>query len=428
MKRKGWLLAGALVVLALSTQIQSCAKKDEGSSSSVTYSTTGTTGDYAEWTVSGSTLTAVWKVMNGTGAITKTLNVSATCGAADATFGYKACTVDSGSCTAESGSSCAADDAPSAGKQFYMFEVPGVALVVKGKTESGTPAIQEQLHVGLLKDTSCASIAGDYTFMMTGLKKRDLFGIYRTDSDFNNITHADFGMDNGGTAATTPSVIYTTGSTGGIETLTGSGCVDGVRTRGISGSTIRLAATAAGAFIVDMPAGQGGLVAFKTTNAASISDLAGKSFGGIKFPDDGSAEEVIAVTTGALASGSVPITNVAFSGGTSATNFGHFRPVTYSGSWTASAPAYPNFSSVPSAYSSSSNALKTTYANPSTIPGMFVIDSGSFGDTGRVFMVAMKYNGKVMAFGTTYNHRNTNESGAPLDNIANTGAFIVFEK
>jgi hypothetical protein len=40
----------------------------------------------------------------------------------------------------------------------------------------------------------------------------------------------------------------------------------------------------------------------------------------------------------------------------------------------------------------------------------------------------MKYNGKVMAFGTTYNHRTNDESGATLNNIANTGAFIVFEK
>ncbi len=441
MKRKGWLVFGGVFAFVLATQIQSCAKKDEGTSTSgVTYSTTGTTGDYAEWTVSGSSLTAIWKVTTNTGAIAKTLNVSATCGAADATFGYKVCSVASGTCTAEPTFTCAADDAPSAGKQFYMFEVPGVALVVKGKTESGTPDIQEQLHVGLLKDTSCASISGDYTFMMTGLKKYELFGIYRTDADFNSVIHADFGFDNGGTAASNPTVRYTTGTPNGVESITGSGCVDGVRVRSIgsggSASTIRMASTSAGAFIVDLPSGSGGLVAFKTTNAATIADFASKTLGGIKFSDDGSEEELIAVTTGAVTSGSVPITNVALSADPSPVpNFGHFRPATYTGSWSASAPSYPNFSTAPSNYGAvasgaviSPNVLASTYANAAAIPGLFVIDSSLFGDTGRVFVIAMKYNGKLMAFGTTYNHRNQDENGNPLNNIANSGTFIVFEK
>jgi hypothetical protein len=69
--------------------------------------------------------------------------------------------------------------------------------------------------------------------------------------------------------------------------LTGSGCDDGARTRTLSGgATVRLAASSSGALIADLPSGQGGIVAFKTTNAATLADFAGKSFGGISFSDN----------------------------------------------------------------------------------------------------------------------------------------------
>jgi hypothetical protein len=65
---------------------------------------------------------------------------------------------------------------------------------------------EEQLHVGLHKDTACDTIAGDYTFMNTGVLRSDLFGIYRTDADFSSVIHADFGMTHGGTATATPTI------------------------------------------------------------------------------------------------------------------------------------------------------------------------------------------------------------------------------
>jgi hypothetical protein len=432
MKRKGWLIFGLVLAVALSTQIQSCAKKSAGNSTSATYGTTGTSGDYAEWTVSGSTLTGVWKVIDTAGALVKTLNVSATCGSADATYGYRVCTIDTGICTPVSGLTCAADDAPSPGKQFYMFEVPGVALMVKGKSESGTPALQEQLHVGLLKDSSCGSIAGDYTFMMTGINRRDLFGIYRTDANLTNVTHADFGMSYTGSEGSTPSVAYTTGgTTNGTDALGGTSCVDGVRERTISAgaATIRMAGTAAGAFVVDLPSGQGGLVAFKTTNAASLADFAGKTFGGISFPDN-SSEQLLAATTGASTGSAVPITSLTMTGGGSPVILTDlaFKPATNTSGWAATAPAHPDFTATVSGYSA--NALQATYANPAAIPGLYVIDGSSFtaSDRGRVFLVAMKSDGKVMAFGSVYNYRDHDSNGTTPTILVNTGAFILFEK
>lgn len=426
MKRKGWLVFGGVLTIALATQIQSCAKKDESSSSGPqTYSSTGSTGDYAEWTVSGSSLSAVWKVTTSSGAVEKTFTVAADCATADATFGYKTCTVTSGSCTDGTGT-CSPGDAPSAGSLFDTFEVPGVAIMVKGRGAG------EQLHVGFLKDTSCASVAGDYTYMMTGVGKRDLFGVYRTDSTFTSITHADFGMSYSGSEGNTPTVSYTTqGGTGtGAETLTGTGCSDGVRERIAGSDTIRMAATSAGAFIVDLPSGQGGLVAFKTTTAATLADFASKNFGGIAFPDQGN-EWLLAASTGAVSGDKVSITNLVkqqHAGSPNNESGASFKAVTTT-TWEATSPAHPNFTATPGG-TYSNNALQSTYSTASAIPGLFVIDGPGFtsSDKGRVFLVAMKSSGKVVAFGSVYNYRDHDSNSGTPTILVNTGAFILFEK
>ena len=407
----GSSLTAAAVLNGCSTETSS------SSSSALVYGSSANGGDYADWTVDGDTLSADWKVINSTGGVAKTITFDATCGDADATFGYKTCTIASaGTCT-DGLETCAAGDAPTAGGVFHTFEVPGVALMVKGEGEG------EQLHVGFLKDTDCTDIAGDYTFMKTAFGSEDLFGIYRTDADFSNVTHADFGLDNSGNAINTPVIEYTTGASNGVESLTGTGCDDGVRTRSFIGpdgnpTTVRLAATASGAFILDLPAGQGGIVAFKTTNAATLSDFAGKTLTGISFPDEG-AEKLIAVTTAAESSGAVSITSLAFSDDSTPLTGLSFKPVTNTDR-TASNPSFPDFTTSVSGYRA--NALAATYATPSAIPGMFVVDGDMGSDTGRVFVIAMKVDGKLMAFGTTYNHRTS------INNLANSGAFIVFEK
>jgi len=410
MLRRG-LAFGALMLVSILVLVR-CGS--DSATTSYVYSSTSQRGDFAEWTVSGSTLTVVWQATDSSGNITKTFNVTATCGAADATYGYKSCTVSSASCT-NGTQTCGASDTPSG--TFRVFEIPGLALMV----HTGDTGSSRQLHIGMLKDTSCGSAAGDYTFMHIGVSQTDLFGLYRADATFNSVTHADFKMSSAG-STTTPSIAYSTGSgTGnGVETLTGSDCVSGVRTRVVGGNTIRSMVTPAGLYILDLPAGSGGLVAFKTSLAAGISDLASKNFGGVSFPDN-STPDLIAATTGAVSGTSVSITSLSFLSGGSAGSGMAFKPATDTSS-SASSPSYPNFTSSVAAYTSN-NSLASTYATPSAIPGLFKID-GNFGsDTGRVVMVAMKYNSKVIGFGSVYNWRST--SGGRLEN---TGAFILFEK
>jgi len=392
-----------------------------GIGSSYTYSSTSTRGDYAEWTITGTNTKILWKVTDSTGAITMTHNVIATCGAADATYAYRTCTVTSATCT-NGTQTCSG----TASGTFDMMDVPGVALFVH--TGSGTTS--DQLHVGILKDsTACsADISGDYTYVRAGLGNSELFGMYRTGADFTTVSHADFGLT-AATSTTTPTVAYlTNGGTGtGDDTLGGTGCGDGVRERTGGSSTFRSMMTRSGLFIFDMPAGQGGIISFKTSYAASLSDLANKSFAGISFPDN-SAAQAIAGTTGASTGTSVPIT--AQVKGVTGTQAFEFRPFTNTTSL-ATSPAFPNFTSTPTNYSNNAT-IRTSYSTPSTFPGMFRVD-GSLTDSGRVVLAAMKYNGKVIIFGVTYNWRTTTQTkpdgtNFPSDGLYNTGNFLLFEK
>lgn len=95
-----------------------------------------------------------------------------------------------------------------------------------------------------------------------------------------------------------------------------------------------------------------------------------------------------------------------------------------------SAPVYPDATAAVSNYASSGNPLHAAYATPSAIPGLFRID-GNFGtDTGRVILVAMKSNGKTLAFGAVYNWRNSHNGNTEYNgaDYVNSGAFILFEK
>ena len=64
----------------------------------VTYSTTSARGDYSEWTLTGSILDAIWKVVRDDGSIDYTHDFTATCGAPDST-GIRSCSVTTSSCT-----------------------------------------------------------------------------------------------------------------------------------------------------------------------------------------------------------------------------------------------------------------------------------------------------------------------------------------
>lgn len=383
-------------------------------SNSFTYSTTSSKGDYSEWTLIDGGLTATWNVVASNGDIEYTYNLSATC-SDPASSGVRSCTITTGSC---SDGTLACSDTPTG--DFDMMDVPGVALFVHTDGDFD----DDQLHVGFAKNNDACSddVSGDYTFMRTGLGLTESFGMYRTDANFINILHSDFGFDST-VATTTPTVAYRTGSE--ANALVDNGCTNGVRFRqtSIGGDSIRSMMTNSGLFVLDFPSGQGGIVSFKTSHAASLSDFENKSFGGISFPDN-SGSEPISATSGAIVDNKVSMAAVI---GSTVLNM-DVMSLNTSDSMTN--PSYPDFTAVPAGYGAS--VLSSTYATPNDVPGLFKFDN--LPDNGRVIMSAMKFNDKIIGIGMVYNFRNTGQinpaDGNPFaaDNLYNTGNFILFEK
>ena len=386
--------------------------------STESYATTTSKGDYSEWTLTGDALAATWNVVGTDGSIAYTYTFTATCGAADATYGTRSCSVTTQSCADGSATCPTSGTVPS---PFTLMEAPGVALFVQ--TGSGATS---QLHVGFTKDASACTedVSGDYTMVHTGLGLTENFGIYRSDADFINIAHADFGFDSGSSTAT-PTVAYRSGS--GADTLTDGGCSAGVRTRSVGGETLRAMITHSGLFVVDLPSGQGGLLSFKTSDAATLADFASKSFGGVSFPDD-SAPLFLRGDTDAVSGDEVTL-HAQQTDGSGGTTTGTLHLEALTAAAAATSPAYPDFTAVPSGYGAS--PLVGDYANPAAIPGLFKISDPV--DNGRVIMAAMKFSGKVIVVGMVYNYRTTTETNPatgvafPADGLYNTGNFILFE-
>ncbi len=410
-----FLFGGALLVL-----LGSCGGGGGGSalsgSSNSTYATTSTRGDYAEWTLSGSTLNATWQVINNTGQTDYTFSITANCAAADA-FNLRTCTISTSSCTAGL-LACPTDPTGT----LQIMEAPGVALFVN----TDPMGVSEQLHVGFVKNNNaCADdISGDYTFIRTGLGVNENFGMYRISAlDELNILHSDFGFD-APDSVTTPSIIYRTGTES--ESFTDDGCVNGVRSRTISGNSLRLMVTSSGLFVMDLPAGQGGLLSFKTSNAASLVDFAGRSFTGISFPDNAPPEALRAVF-GAPTSNRIDF-NVTFPGSAPQS----LDIMGLAATATTSGPGYPDFGVAPGTYGTFTLAID--YPTLEDIPGLFKFDGFDVSDSGRVIMAAMKSGGKVIGVGMVYNYRDSGDTnpstGAPFNpaGLYNTGNFIIFEE
>lgn len=383
----------------------------------VTYSTTSTRGDYSEWSFDGNDLSVVWQVIDDTGQIDYTHTVAATCAAANST-GIRECSITTAGC-ADGVSVCS--DIPSG--SFKLMDVPGVALFVN--TDDGVGG-DKQLHVGFAKNVgACADdVSGDYTFIRTGLGLRDSFGMYRSDDNFINIQHSDFGFATSDSNAT-QTVTYNTGTES--EMLGDISCVGGVRTRNAGGNTIRSMMTASGLFVLDLPAGEGGLVSFKVGQAATLADMEGKTFGGISYPDNSDPEPVLA-TFGTISADKIDI--VAESGG----NTENLKIMDLGTADISTNPAYPDFAATPTGYGSS--ALSTDYPNPDAIPGLFKLEKTNPGDSGRVIMAALKFNNKVIAVGMVYNFRDTTDIDPSAgdgvttfssNGLYNTGNFLVFE-
>ena len=426
MKRIVILLMGWVAVLSLA----GCGGGSGGGSTtspvSTTYSTTTNKGDYAQWTLTGTALTATWSVENATGGIDYTYNIVASC-SAEAANGTRTCTVDpvASSCT-DGLSTCTGSPTGS----FDLMEAPGVALFIHTVSATGS----DQLHIGFVKNSNACSddVSGDYTFIRTGLGLDEAFGMYRSDTNFLNILHSNFGFDTSAKTIT-PTVMYRTSSES--ELLGDGGCVSGVRTRTSGPDTLRSMMTKSGLFVLDMPAGQGGLLSFKTTNAASLADFASKSFKGIVFPDNG-PPELVTATSSAMTGSEVPLAAIvpAVPGPTQTLNL---KVQALGTPATISLPGYPGFTVAPAGYSAS--ALAVTYATPNTIPGLFKLDGELFDrngtpGAGRVILAAMNFNSKLIIIGMNYNYRTPFDINPATgiafiaSNLYNTGNFILFEK
>lgn len=249
---KGYLLG--LAVVALSVSVVRCggsSSKSKNNSSTpsgqgYSYSSTSNKGDYAEWTFSGTQLSAKWQKIDSDGAILMTMNVIASCDTYDSKYNYFTCSISSQSTCTDGKDECG-DATPSGTMQ--MMEVPGVAIFVNAQADTDS-----QLHIGMLKDNSAcsANVSGDYLFTHTALGSKELVGIYRSDDNFENITQAEFGLD-AANATTTPLVQYMSGNDGTV-TFSDNTCADGVRSRSFDGKSLRSMITQSGIFVLDLPA------------------------------------------------------------------------------------------------------------------------------------------------------------------------------
>ena len=409
------------LLIALLVGISSgCSSDDSDSPKSYSYATTSSKGDYSEWTLSGGVLNATLNVISTTGEIEYTYGITANCGAADS-FGVRNCTLATSSCT-DGTMACPPGDFAAS---FDIMDVPGVALYVN--VGSGASA---QLHVGFAKDsTACTQdVTGDYTMIHTGLGLNENFGVYRTDANFIDISHADFGFATADLNMNDQSVAYTTGTAAETLVEIDGGCTDGVRSRLAGGTyTIRSMMTTSGLFVADLPAGQGGLISFKVDKAAVLADFAGKSFGGISFPDNGSSEPVKADFAAVVAS-QIELSSTV---GAAAPETLSLKALATAG--TSMSPPYPDFTAVPAGYALAPLSGASEYPSPAAIPGLFKLDGLS--DDGRVIIAAMKFDDKVIAVGMVYNYRTMSDPNPATpginfasDGLYNTGNFLLFEK
>jgi hypothetical protein len=409
------LLASLLLVVALGVGLSRCGSS--GTTVVNTYITSSNKGDLATFNFNGDTLTVEWKITNTTvGTVKKTLNITASCAAADSTYGSRSCTVTTSSCT-DGTAACVSGDAPSSGSIFKATEAPGIGLMVLTPDSS-------QLFVGITAGSCDASVTGKYIGMNMGVGQYNIFTLFQPNSAFTSLQKANFRVT-GGANVSSPTFRYDgTDTPHDTITLTGATCSSGVRTFTIGGNTYSATLTQNGMFVIDAPAGQGGIVAFDLANAATLSDIAGKSFKGFTFPDN-STPRRLSVTTGTAGSSSVSISALSLDDGSTMTPLPSIKKIDADATFT-------NPSSTPTTYSTgaaySSNSFSSTYANIAAIPGMYFIPPQT-GDHGHVLVGAMKQGGKVLLFGVVFNDRSGGSPAVPTTTAyPNTGAFIAFEQ
>jgi hypothetical protein len=414
------VLAGWGLCSALAASLLSRCGSSATASLVASYITSSNTGDLATFTFNGNTMTLTWVVTTpSTGLVNKTLEATASCATADSIYGSQACTVVASSCLSGA-AACLSSDAPAIGGVFQTIQAPGTGLLV-------LPPGNGQLFVGVTAGSCAASVAGDYIGIDLGLGQFDTFSLFRVDSAFSDILKADFRTS--GTANYTVANIDYDSQTGTTIQPVGLTCANGIRTFTLGGAQLSATLTENGMLVIDRPSGQGGILAFDISDAATIADLANAVLVGIEFPDNGPPMRM-AISTGAAGSTSVPITQIRFDsaspppsppdievfGAATSPFTGNSPPLTVSGG---------------TAWNPSGNALATDYPDLSHVPGLFHLPPG-VGDTGNVIAAAMKVGGKVLLFGAVTNDRSAGIHGvgavATFSAFPGTGSFIAFQQ
>ena len=416
MKARAILAVVFLFLLAaLFSTMGGCGGSSSGATSH-TYAATSSVGDFIQWTLDpgAGTFSVTWNVTNTSNAITKTFTLTGTCGAADATYAYRLCTVGT---TTDSAS-------VAVGAQFQVLEVPGVAVFAHpvGTNARGNGTGKDEIHVGFTLDTNAcsntASFAGDYVMThvspVSNPSETERVGIYRLSSAYlasinsdtaATVLHGGFGLSRAGGAF---QMVYNIGDDQGGNNGTFNGqsqfttsCTAGVMSLVGTQMTLRSVITASGLFLFDGPQTFGGIVAAKTTTMASIDDLASKSVvivwqnpgavGGCSTA--GGCTDLLKVTFGAKDStGKVPATITSMRGNIT-------PPVNFRAASDTSIPiATWHFGSVNPGYSN--NALSQTYPQPANIPGLFYSDEMNGGQEIPTLIFVAKVNGKLLVFGS----------------------------
>jgi hypothetical protein len=263
-------------------------------------------GDFALWTITDGAFTVTWTGTDTAGGGAAVWELSGTCTAADASYGYRDCTVATAKLTSGS-SDAGAGSGPAAGDEYYFLDLPGVAMVAHPKGASGD--FRHDLHIGLAVG-SCANAGGthDVRFVRAGAPGNldILLGratiVANTSGIVSSVDEWDYGLVvNGASSMNSASdpirpILLTQSIVPHPLPITGATCDNGVVTLPIPGNTLRGVITEAGVGLLDLPHrpgvvnGTGGVVGVIAGASAALSDLTGKQYSGVMFQEGGKVD------------------------------------------------------------------------------------------------------------------------------------------
>ncbi|MBI3072518.1 MAG: hypothetical protein HYY84_10420 [Deltaproteobacteria bacterium] len=405
-------------------------------SSSLSYVATSGEGDLAVWVVADGgadirvTLTKVDETGNAVDGGTHV--ITGACSARNATFDYRTCTLSGVTPTIADGGS------PKAGDQFYTLEFPGVAYIAHPAGSGGER--RHDLHLGVIM-SDCHNLSGTYNTVRVGPPGvlSQVFGqstlTGASDGTISGVTNYDYGLVVNGAYSTGNSndPIKSALTSGDQGTMTipdgGSTCANGVTTIDIptgqtSSMRARATATAAGAVLIDLARGSGGIIGISAANAATINDLRNRTlylmtYGGgdpltlmnVRIGDAGEVTLVAQTRDAGIENDGGVGRLVALSDSTVATWFGAGNWVDGRSSWGGMVDGGSVTTWNPP------DGGRASSPAPASMSGFFtIVDSmgNPFGNEGRsIIMMAQKADGGVFFSGAhmAANNQNTGMDG-----------------